>query len=153
VNKPASVVPPAPISRRPIRSRLRYFQAGVYLSAMAHRFLALVLLYATAVSLVEPVLGELRDGEIHHESAAAALTHAQFADGDHGHEDAGTPAHEHGREHRHGTSADHCTHQHGTAAPATVTLPFVLATAVHSATEPSVRIAWTPSLQFHPPRA
>ena len=120
---------------------------------MARRFLALVLLYATAVSLVEPALGELRDGEIHHESTAAALAHAQFADGDHGHEDAGTPAHEHGREHQHGTATDHCTHQHGPAAPAEGALPFVFATAVHFETEPPVRIAWSPSLPFHPPRA
>lgn len=120
---------------------------------MARRFLALVLLYATAVSLVEPALGELRDGEIHHESTAAALAHAQVADGDHGHEHAGSPAHDHGGEHQHGTALDHCTHQHGPAAPAEGALPFVLATAVHFETEPPVRIAWSPSLPFHPPRA
>ena len=117
------------------------------------RWFALFLTFALTVSFVEPVLGELRDGEIHHESDAAAALHAAQADGEHGHEDAGTPAHPHGGEHQHGTGTDHCTHQHGVAAPTTVGFALVPTTLIQHATHPQVRFRWTPSRLFQPPRA
>lgn len=85
------------------------------------RLLALLLLLATTVSSAEVVVGELRDGELHHESPLAALVHGVSSGGDHGHEGGGSPFHSHDAEHRHGTGADHCTHQHGTPLASTFT--------------------------------
>ena len=117
------------------------------------RWFALFLMFALTVSFAEPVLGELRDGEVHHESGAAAAFHALEADGEHGHEDAGSPAHEHGGEHQHGTGADHCTHQHGTATPTTVAFAILPTTTIRHAAHPQVRLRWSPSRLFQPPRA
>jgi len=61
----------------------------------------------------EPAFGLLRDGQVHHETAASASTHTSAA-GEHGHEDGATqPGHPHAPSHQHGTSSDHCTHVHG----------------------------------------
>ena len=117
------------------------------------RFFALFLMFGLAVSLGEPVLGELRDGEVHHESATAAALHSLQAQGDHGHEDAGAPTHQHGNDHEHGTGADHCTHQHGTALPAQVAFALPASTILQAPTHPRVHAAWTPALLFHPPKA
>lgn len=81
---------------------------------MFRRLTALLMLVATTTGSVETTMGEVRDGEVHHESVAAAANHAHEARGDHGHEDSNTHA-ERGPDHQHGTAADHCTHAHGPA--------------------------------------
>lgn len=79
--------------------------------------LALLVLLGGGVFDAERVVGELRDGQVHHETISEAAAHAERTSGDHGHED-GTSSHaDHGPGHSHGTSADHCTHQHGTPVP------------------------------------
>lgn len=91
------------------------------------RCLTLLVLLTLAVgSNVEPLVGQLRDGTVHHESAAAAAAHRSAAPSEHGHEDgSGTsPQHQHGSQHQHGTSADHCTHAHGLALPTTLAVTF-----------------------------
>ncbi len=119
------------------------------------RLLALVLLLVTAASALESVRGELRDGAVHHESAATAAFHALDAQGDHGHEDGSLPgSHRHSRGHEHGTNSDHCTHQHGPAMLTAAEEPlFTCLTR-----EPTVAVAAffpdrTPVRLFHPPRA
>jgi hypothetical protein len=77
------------------------------------RLISLLMLLSITFSTAERVIGAIRDGEVHHESSSLAATHAVFSAGEHGHEDHS----EHGPEHKHGTSADHCTHQHGTTVP------------------------------------
>lgn len=65
---------------------------------------------------VEPVVGWMRDGAVHHESRSAAAAHAGGTSaGEHGHEDGvASPAdHPHEPGHEHGTGQDHCTHAHG----------------------------------------
>ena len=83
-------------------------------------------LLAVATSASEALVGEVRDGETHHESAGAAATHHDDMGlrGDHGHEDAGAPT-DHGPDHRHGTSADHCTHGHSVGVTAAFSLVVV----------------------------
>lgn len=76
---------------------------------MYRRLIAAFMLFAVTLSSAEVVLGELRDGEVHHESMAEAAAHDHGRDGEGEHEH-GSP---HGPEHQHGTSGDHCTHQHG----------------------------------------
>jgi hypothetical protein len=80
-----------------------------------HRCAALLMLLTLTFSNAETVFGVLRDGTVHHESAASAAVHSSLRHGEHGHEDAGqgNSEQEHGPKHEHGTSADHCTHQHG----------------------------------------
>ena len=80
------------------------------------RAIALALLLGYSASTAEATVGVLRDGTVHHESEVAAVIHQETHQGDHGHEDPGTGA-EHGSEHRHGTSGDHCTHVHGIGLP------------------------------------
>lgn len=104
------------------------------------RLLALAALVTLAFgSNVEPLVGTLRDGRVHHESSAAAIAHHSVAAGEHGHEDAtGQPAHhqQHGPQHQHGTAADHCTHTHGLAMPAGNAAAFAIlaVTVEHSGT-------------------
>lgn len=76
---------------------------------MSRRLIAALMVFTTAFSLGEKVSGELRDGEVHHESTVKATSHSQNSQGEHGHEDDSS----HDSEHEHGTSSDHCTHQHG----------------------------------------
>jgi hypothetical protein len=65
----------------------------------------------------EQVAGAIRDGAVHHETVVEAAGHAESSRGDHGHEESASQHEEHGPGHTHGTSSDHCTHQHGTAVP------------------------------------
>lgn len=76
---------------------------------MFRRLVTSFVLLAVAFSSAEAVFGELRDGKVHHESRAEAALHDHGPDGEHGHQ-YDSP---HGPEHQHGTSSDHCTHQHG----------------------------------------
>ncbi len=81
------------------------------------RWINLLMLGLMAGSLVEPVYGSMRDGEVHHETLQSAVFHSTDALGDHGHEDSDVTVvrtHQHGPDHEHGTGSDHCTHQHGT---------------------------------------
>ena len=89
------------------------------------RALVLLVLVTLIGSRAEAVVGELRDGEVHHESTAEAFSHQQDPHGAHAHDavnsgDEGLPdsaeSTEAGQDHEHGTSSDHCTHVHGAAA-------------------------------------
>ncbi|MQA91855.1 MAG: hypothetical protein GEU90_16805 [Gemmatimonas sp.] len=96
---------------------------------MLRRLAAVLMLLTIAFSQMETVMGVLRDGKVHHDSAATAALHALNGQGEHGHED-GAP---HGPKHEHGTPADHCTHQHGAQvnqrAPELAILEHVFSTA------------------------
>lgn len=94
---------------------------------MVRRLIASLALLAVAFSSAEAVVGELRDGEVHHEALAEAVLHDHGPDGEHGHEHDAP----HGSDHRHGTSSDHCTHQHGQQLSGE---PFLLA--VHASAAP-----------------
>jgi len=85
-------------------------------SLSIRRAFALAILLGYSASTAEAVVGVLRDGVVHHESEVAAVSHQETHLGDHGHEDPGAGA-EHGPDHRHGTSSDHCTHVHGLGLP------------------------------------
>lgn len=76
---------------------------------MYRRLIAAFMLLAVTLSSAEAVIGELRDGVVHHESLVEATAHDHGRDGEGSHEH-GSP---HGPDHQHGTSSDHCTHQHG----------------------------------------
>jgi hypothetical protein len=87
--------------------------------------LAVLALVANGSFSTESVFGELRDGGVQHETVGAAASHASQSAGDHGHEDPESPDHdEHGPGHSHGSTSDHCTHQHGLAIP--IELVFAL---------------------------
>ncbi len=119
---------------------LRFLQRGF-------AFLAFTSL---ALGLVETAVGETRDGDVHHEQVVDAAAHhnVQGLSGDHGHEDiAQSPAPEHGPDHRHGTSSDHCTHIHGVGF--IVAVVVVPATAV--ASTPAVCEAQTHTSRSKPP--
>jgi hypothetical protein len=80
------------------------------------RFQSLLALLVFLTGLVEPVVGESRDGAVHHESSAEAWAHSTMAPGgEHGHEDGGASSanQAHTQGHQHGTGQDHCTHAHG----------------------------------------
>lgn len=124
-----------------------------FASMSLRRWFSFVLMFVLTAGSAEPVLGMMRDGEVHHESGIAAAEHSVSARGDHGHEDVGAPDHEHGAQHQHGTSADHCTHQHGTPLPARADFAFAPSISVHVETEPSVATDWTPTGLIQPPRA
>jgi hypothetical protein len=94
------------------------------------RSVTLFVLIMMMASRAEAVTGEVRDGDVHHESTAEAVVHAQDPHGAHAHDGAdavndqapeptkdtraapedGTSSHEHG------SASDHCTHVHGVAA-------------------------------------
>src|SRR5690606_29270301 len=73
------------------------------------RLFALFMLVMVTAAQAETVVGQLRDGAVHHESMAIAAVHAANHHGEHGHEDSV----DQGADHEHGTPSDHCTHQHG----------------------------------------
>lgn len=87
------------------------------------RSIALILLIFSTATPLEAVVGTVRHGEVHHETTAKATQHAARATGEHGHEhgpsvhaeDHDASDEEHGRRHKHGTGADHCTHAHSPA--------------------------------------
>ena len=121
---------------------------------IVRRLVAFLMLLAVFGSSVESLLGALRDGQVHHETAATAAAHALKAQGDHGHEDAGSlPDHPDGGRHEHGTSADHCTHQHGTALPAVFAFSLPVGTLSDPLPEPPVHTGRLARALFHPPRA
>ncbi|MEQ1854947.1 MAG: hypothetical protein ABL963_00665 [Longimicrobiales bacterium] len=117
------------------------------------RSIALALLLGYSASAAEAAVGVLRDGAVHHESAAAAVIHQETHQGDHGHEDPGAGA-EHGSDHRHGTSSDHCTHVHGVGLPSGCDLVEIAVrdeTTVESV--PLTPAGTSLRSQFRPPKA
>lgn len=75
-------------------------------------------------SSLEPIYGMSRDGTVHHESEASALSYQASTQVERGHEDPGLAdggEHQHGPQHQHGTGSDHCTHAHGIPLPSSVT--------------------------------
>ena len=117
---------------------------------MARRLIALLMLVTVAGSSVESVVGQLRDGAIHHESISDAAAHASVSHGEHGHEDESS----HGPDHQHGTPTDHCTHQHGTPLRAPrVVLSLILRPISYSFVEPFVWSDRFSEPSFRPPQA
>lgn len=110
---------------------------------------ALVLLVGYGMTTAESVLGDLRDGAVHHESTAEAIEHTENARGEHGHEDVG----EHGPEHQHGTSVDHCTHTHSVSLPTQHEFGFVALQSVSSEFSETLRGDTAVRSLFHPPKA
>jgi ABC-type nickel/cobalt efflux system permease component RcnA len=115
--------------------------------------IAFALLLGYGATSVEAVLGEVRDGDVHHESSAEALDHTQSSQGEHGHEDAGENP-EHGSDHRHGTSGDHCTHTHSASLVA-ASHGFVVVAFLESVYAPAapMRSDTFVGPLFHPPKA
>lgn len=115
---------------------------------------ALLMLVGLLVgSNLEPIVGALRDGVVHHESLVAAGAHqATTPGGEHGHEDGllagGRPSH--GPGHQHGTAVDHCTHAHGVGAPSSVSVEFAGAV-VTVAPEPPAPVTSRLILTLSPP--
>lgn len=116
------------------------------------RLTSLLLLLAVFAYSAEAVLGVLRDGEVHHESAVAAAGHGEQRGGDHGHED-GPLSHPHGPGHQHGTSLDHCTHQHTATVAHAIAFDFPPATAAELPHDSPHLLDRTLSAPFHPPQA
>ena len=92
---------------------------------MTKRLTATLMIFAWTLMSFESAWGELRDGDVHHESASEALQHRAASAGslEHGHaEDLGgaEQGEEQDGDHRHGSSSDHCTHVHGVALIMTV---------------------------------
>jgi hypothetical protein len=92
---------------------------------MTKRLTATLVIVAWTLMSFESTWGELRDGDVHHESASEALQHRAASAGspEHGHaEDLGGAAQgdEQDGDHQHGSSSDHCTHVHGSALIMTV---------------------------------
>jgi hypothetical protein len=89
---------------------------------------AFVLLLAIMGFTLEPVVGVVRDGEVHHETAAEAATHSGLATAGHAHEQNDSQTSEDSEsDHEHGSNADHCTHSHGIAHPAVPSFEFFAA--------------------------
>ena len=112
------------------------------------RALAIALLILTPASATEAVVGVLRDGAVHHESAATAAAHRDAGpQGDHGREDS-APSHQHG------TPADHCTHAHGTAlANRVFSLAFATSITAQRQTNSTTHPSWILLEELDPPRA
>lgn len=114
---------------------------------------AALILFGYGATSVEVVLGELRDGEVHHESALAAAQHDVRAQGEHGHEEPVADT-EHGPDHQHGTAADHCTHTHSVSLPSGSGEFQVVALEGTQAARPvPVRTGVFKAPLLHPPRA
>jgi hypothetical protein len=126
----------------------------IRLSALS-RLIAAASLLALAASSSESLVGELRDGEVHHESVASAASHhdGMGLRSDHGHEDGGTTRHRHGSKHQHGTTADHCTHAHGQGVTATFAWDCQAFTTVVEFPDPGTSISFVSTVPFGPPRA
>lgn len=122
---------------------------------MLRRSIALLILFGTFGSNAESVVGVLRDGEVHHESPVAAAQHAANGVGEHGHEDAApSGSHQHGKEHEHGTSGDHCTHTHSVPLLLVFTRAFpVKESAVGYVEPPALHLGRISHPLFHPPKA
>lgn len=122
------------------------------------RFVAFVLLVIVAAFQAESVRGAMRDGEVHHESRAAALAHDGLGGHD-GHEDTHLPdhapgsGHSHDGQHQHGGSGDHCTHQHLAGLASPVQLAFFGTLSLQSVEPPAAHVDRIPRTLLRPPRA
>lgn len=118
------------------------------------RLIALVVLLAVAASGLESVVGMLRDGEVHHESLAAATVHKVASDGAHRHDDRQIPAERDGGErHDHNTAADHCTHQHSAATVPVIAFALPADTSSDILDDPLLSSEGHTTHLPHPPRA
>jgi hypothetical protein len=127
-------------------------------TVILRRFVALILLLVVSAFQAETGIGAMRDGDVHHESLVAAMSH-QPSGGFHGHEDAQVrdngpdDPRSPGGPHHHGTTGDHCTHQHiaGLTAPFVISFSNTLSfQAIRSGPDHFDRV---PRTLFHPPRA
>jgi len=92
------------------------------------RPIALILLLLTVGYQTEPVFGEARDADVHHEEVAQAWRHAHDPHGSHAHDEpTDSAARDRGEQHENSGSLDHCTHLHGFALvhPVEVSFTFV----------------------------
>jgi len=115
--------------------------------------IATLLLFGYVATSVEVVVGQLRDGEVHHESVVAAADHqAKAPGGEHGHEEPVSDE-EHGPDHQHGTSGDHCTHTHSVSLPAATPLLLLVHTERTERAHPRAISSGTFTVPpFHPPK-
>jgi len=114
--------------------------------------MGLALLMGYGASIGEAATGVLRDGLVHHESSADAAVHQETSRGDHGHEDRRAGA-EHGSEHQHGTSGDHCTHAHSMGLPTHFVFGVVCDVFVTGLTTSRSPAGEANSFHFRPPKA
>lgn len=113
--------------------------------------MSLVLLMAAVVSFVEPVVGQMRDGEIHHRTEvrhAEQIVEAQDSQAPQDRSER-RPS----RDHEHGTHVDHCTHQHSAALVPSLGFALLERTSELVLTEPSLHFGRPSGRLFHPPRA
>lgn len=120
------------------------------------RLIAIGLVFSLTGSAAESVLGELRDGTVHHESVAkAAIHHAESVRAEHGHEDGRlAPGGHHSSRHEHGTATDHCTHLHALGMVTTYQLAFHAHSPSEQVTsQPVVLTSQSQNPDFLPPKA
>ena len=118
------------------------------------RRISFVILAAITVFTLEPVMGVVRDGAVHHETSARAAAHSFLAGAGHAH---GTiesdRADDSGQRHEHGSSADHCSHAHGLALVGTFVFEIGTTETLLSFDEAARNPMHTPTALTHPPRA
>lgn len=124
---------------------------------MIRRIVASVLLLSAVSASLEPVWGEMRDGQVHHETMAEAYSHAQAMHTHHSEahrhpavDTSDSHSHDDGS---HPSRGDHCTHQHGTSIPTSEYALYL----VDEADFPPLRYEfprneWTPPVSLDPPR-
>lgn len=120
---------------------------------MRRSLTSLILLLAAIVSFVEPVVGQVRDGEVHHRTGIQQVDASSPAGA---HDSQGTkdgPAHPPGSDHKHGTAADHCTHQHAAALVPTLSFALPAQTSEVALLESTRHFGRFSGRLFHPPRA
>jgi hypothetical protein len=122
--------------------------------------LSLTVLLSLAASSGEAVVGDMRDGEEHHETVAAALEHRVAQGREHQHVGESTsparpddPAPAPAGEHHHPGGADHCSHLHGVGIPPSFSLAFGAATTEERTDATTRASSYTPTARPHPPRA
>ena len=116
------------------------------------RIVSVIALFAAVFSVVEPVLGELRDDTVHQADSVAAVTQDAEASGAVA-EHAPIPGHSHSGSHQHGTGADHCAHQHGVGFPGHTDAFLPSVVMVSASLESLIFFSRTSTQSFHPPRA
>lgn len=119
------------------------------------RWTAFILLLGVAVFSVEPGIGALRDGDVHHESGAVAAVHAVLGHFDQAHHNDDAPPTRSAPVggHRHGTLNDHCTHQHSVVPAAALAVAPDPLPERQPLSVPPVHPAGSSADFFHPPRA
>ncbi|MFQ5549615.1 MAG: DUF2946 family protein [Gemmatimonadales bacterium] len=111
------------------------------------------LLGAILISALEPIVGLVNDGDVHHESALVAASHSGSTPAQHAHEDLRHQSSDGKHDgHEHGSAADHCTHAHGALLRATQSLAFVSVERPMESLEIARGRSVTSSSPRHPPR-